>query len=215
MLVKPIIASAGNTTEFELVPAGVYLARCYKMIDIGTQQVASKKFGTKEIRQVILSWELLQDDDGGKVAMEDGRPFSISKTYTLSMNSKANLRKDLDSWRGVPFKDEEAEGFDITKLLDKFCKLQVVHNISDDKTYANLGTIMNTKKAVDGVNEIAGFSISDPDMAVFATLPEWLQTKIKESNEWTDDNGDDVYAAPGQSAPVDDNEIKLTDLPFN
>ena len=215
MLVKPIIASAGNTTEFELVPAGVYLARCYKMIDIGTQQVASKKFGTKEIRQVILSWELLQDDDGGKVAMEDGRPFSISKTYTLSMNSKANLRKDLDSWRGVPFKDEEAEGFDITKLLDKFCKLQVVHNISDDKTYANLGTIMNTKKAVEGVNEIAGFSISDPDMEVFGKLPEWLQTKIKESNEWTDDNGDDVNAAPGQSAPVDDNEIKLTDLPFN
>ena len=215
MSVKPIIASAGNTTEFELVPAGVYLARCYKMIDIGTQQVASKKFGTKEIRQVILSWELLQDDDGGKVAMEDGRPFSISKTYTLSMNSKANLRKDLDSWRGVPFKDEEAEGFDITKLLDKFCKLQVVHNISDDKTYANLGTIMNTKKAVEGVNEIAGFSISDPDMEVFGKLPEWLQTKIKESNEWTDDNGDDVNAAPGQSAPVDDNEIKLTDLPFN
>lgn len=214
MSVKPITASVGGGGDFELVPAGVYLARCYKMIDIGTQQVSSKKFGTKEIRQVILSWELLQDDDGAKVTMEDSRPFSISKTYTLSMNSKSNLRKDLDSWRGVPFKDSEAEGFDITKLLDKFCKLQVVHNVSGDKTYANVGSIMTTKKTVEAVNAVVGFSMSDPDMSAFNSFPEWLQNKIRESNEWQDDGTDDAEAAPSQSAPVDEDKIDIADLPF-
>lgn len=214
MSTKPITASVGGSGEFELVPAGVYLARCYKMIDIGTQTVTSKAFGSKDIRQVILSWELLQDDDGEKVTMEDGRPFSISKTYTLSMNSKANLRKDLDSWRGVPFKDAEADGFDITKLLDKFCKLQVVHNVSGDKTYANVGSIMTTKKSAEGVNEVVGFSMADPDMEVFGKLPEWLQNKIRESAEWTDDGQGDADAAPNQSAPIGEDKIDLKDIPF-
>ena len=67
MSVKPIKTSVGGGGDFELVPAGVYLARCYRMIDIGTQQVTSKKFGTKNVRQVMLYWELLQDDDGEKL----------------------------------------------------------------------------------------------------------------------------------------------------
>lgn len=214
MSVKPIKASVGGGGDFELVPAGVYLARCYRMIDIGTQQVTSKKFGTKNVRQVMLYWELLQDDDGEKVAMEDGRPFSISKTYTLSMNKKANLRQDLDAWRGVPFKDDEADGFDITKLLDKFCKIQVVHNVSGDKTYANVGSIMTTKKTAEAVNEIVGFSVADPDMEVFEKLPEWIKTKVQESAEWNDDGDDDPEAAPGQSAPVGEDKIDIKDVPF-
>lgn len=214
MSVKPIKASVGGGGDFELVPAGVYLARCYRMIDIGTQQVTSKKFGTKNVRQVMLYWELLQDDDGEKVAMEDGRPFSISKTYTLSMNKKANLRQDLDAWRGVPFKDDEADGFDITKLLDKFCKIQVVHNVSGDKTYANVGSIMTTKKTAEAVNEIVGFSVADPDMEVFEKLPEWIKTKVQESAEWNDDGDDDPEAAPGQSAPVEEDKIDIKDIPF-
>ncbi len=214
MSVKPITASVGGSGDFELVPAGVYLARCYKMVDMGTQKVVSKKFGTKEVRQVILYWELLQDDDGGKVAMEDGRPFSISKTYTLSMNSKANLRADLNSWRGVPFTDAEAEGFDITNLLDKYCKLQVVHNKSGDKVYANVGSIMTTKKTAEGVNEVVGFSISDPDMEVFAKLPEWLQGKIRESAEWDDDAEVDTETDAPAQAVADDGEIDIKDVPF-
>ncbi len=214
-MAKPIKAPVGGG-DFELVPAGVYLARCYKMIDIGTQSVTSKAFGTKEVRQVIISWELLQDDDGQAVAMEDGRPFSISKTYTLSMNSKATLRKDLDSWRGVPFKDAEAADFDITNLLDKFCKLQVVHNQSGDKTYANVGSIMTTKKTAKAVNEAVGFSMAEPDMEVFKALPEWLQNKIRESDEWNDDAEiDSETDAKGESkASEDDDKIDLSGVPF-
>ena len=95
------------------------------------------------------------------------------------MNKKANLRQDLDAWRGVPFKDDEADGFDITKLLDKFCKIQVVHNVSGDKTYANVGSIMTTKKTAEAVNEIVGFSVADPDMEVFEKPQSGLKLRFK------------------------------------
>lgn len=217
MSVKPITATAGNSEEFEQIPAGVYLARCYKMIDIGTQTTHSAKFGDKEVHQVIISWELLQDDDGKPVFMEDGkRIFSVSKKYTLSMNKKANMRKDLDSWRGIPFTEAEAAEFDITKLLGKFCKLQVVHNQTGDKTYSNVATLMNTKKEAPGVNDIVGFSIDEPDMAVFNELPQWLQDKIRESAEWDDDaEVDSETDAKATEAPTeDDGKIDIRDVPF-
>jgi len=215
MSIKPIRAKAGENQEFEQIPAGVYLARCYKMVDIGTQQTHSAKFGDKEVRQVILSWELLQDDDGKAVSMADGeRVFSVSKKYTLSMNKKSNMRKDLDSWRGVPFTDAEANDFDITKLLGQFCKLQVVHSTTGDKTYSNVATLMNTKKKVDGVNDIVGFSIEEPDMEVFNALPGWLQTKIRESNEWTDDAEVDEESDGSAVESAEQEEIDVSGLPF-
>lgn len=216
MSVKPIKAKAGGDTEFEQIPAGVYLARCYKMVDIGTQRIHTAKWGDKEVRQVIITWELLQDDDGKPVFMEDGKSvFSVSQKYTLSMNKKSNMRKDLDSWRGVPFTEEEAAEFDITKLLDKFCKLQVVHNKQGDKTYSNVNSIMNTSKTAKGVNEVVGFSIDDPDMEVFNKLPEWLQDKIRESAEWDDDaevDSETDASAIDQHAAEDTIDVK--DVPF-
>lgn len=215
MSIKPIKAKAGESKEFEQIPAGVYLARCYKMVDIGTQTTHSAKFGDKDVRQVILTWELLQDDDGKPVFMEDGKSvFSISKKYTLSMNKKANMRKDLDSWRGLPFTEAEANDFDITKLLGKFCKLQVTHSTTGDKTYSNVTTLMNTKKEAEGVNELVSFSMDDPDMEVFNTLPSWLQDKIKESAEWDDDVEVDAETDAAPVQPADDGKIDIKDVPF-
>lgn len=185
---KPLKTPPTKAGEFETVPAGVYLARCYKMIDLGTQTTDSPKFGRKSDRKILLYWELLQDDDGGEVFMADGeRRFSISNEYTWSMHRKANLRKTLDSWRGVPFTEEEANGFEISKLLGACCKLQVVHNQSGDRTYANVGTIMTTNKKPEGVNPLVTFSIEDPDMEVYESLPEWIKDKINAAPEFSGD----------------------------
>lgn len=224
MSIKPLKTPANKGGDFELVPAGVYLARCFKMIDLGTQTEESKKFGTKTARKIMLYWELLQDDDGNPVTMKDGRPFSISNTYTWSMHKKATLRSVLNAWRGEPFTEDEANEFEISKLLDKFCKLQVVHNKSGDKTYANVGTIMSTNKTAEGVNDLVSFSVDDPDMEVFESLPEWIQQKIEDSPEWDSEEPkadveiEDVEVKDGKTVPatqpegVDPKEIKK--LPF-
>ena len=211
-------ASAGG--DFEIAPEGVFLARCYKMVDVGTQ-TETGQFGTKENRKIYLYWELLETADGEKIRMEDGEtPFSIFNSYKLSMHPKANLRKHLDSWRGKKFTDEQAADFDITKLLDQFCLLQITHSTSKDgqKTYANVDGIMTTKKKVDGINEISSFSIEDPDMDVFNDLPDWLQSKIEDAPEWNETDDEDQPSAPAADAPAKKqlatDEIDVEDVPF-
>jgi hypothetical protein len=220
--VTPIKAPASAGGDFEIAPEGVFLARCYKMVDVGTQ-TETGQFGTKENRKIYLYWELLQTADGEEIKMENGEPFSIFNQYKLSMHPKANLRKHLDSWRGKKFTDEEAADFDVTKLLDKFCLLQITHSTSKDgqKTYANVDGIMTTKKKVDGVNEISSFSIENPDMEVFDALPEWLQQKIENAPEW-EESEEDEAEAPAAAAEttktakkdVKEDEIDIEDVPF-
>lgn len=206
-------ASAGG--DFEIAPEGVFLARCYKMVDVGTQ-TETGQFGTKENRKVYIYWELLETADGEKIRMEDGTtPFSIFNSYKLSMHQKANLRKHLDSWRGKKFTEEEAAEFDITKLLDKYCLLQITHTTSKDgqKTYANVDGIMTTKKKVEGINEISSFSIENPDMDVFNDLPDWLQSKIEDAPEWNETDDEDQPSEPAKKQLATD-EIDVEDVPF-
>jgi hypothetical protein len=216
--VTPIKAPASAGGDFEIAPEGVFLARCYKMVDVGTQ-TETGQFGTKENRKIYLYWELLQTADGDPVTMENGdQPFSIFNSYKLSMHPKANLRKHLDAWRGKKFTEEEAADFDVTKLLDKFCLLQITHSTSKDgqKTYANIDAIMSTKKTAPGVNEISSFNIEAPDMDVFNALPEWLQAKIEDAPEWddTDNTADAPAAAAVKKEDVQENEIDVADVPF-
>lgn len=206
--VTPLKTPPAPKGEFELVPAGVYLARCFKMIDLGTQKTEFKGVA-KDVRKILLYWELLRDDDGEAIFMADGeRVFTINKEYTWSMDPKANLRKDLDSWRGTPFTDAEADGFEITKLLGVFCKLQVIHKKSKDgqKTYANVGSLM-TSKITDGggANDLTSFSITEPNMVVFENLPDWLKDKIRAAAEWKVEGAE---VQNGKITPEGDIEIE-------
>lgn len=190
--VTPLKAPPITGGDFEQLPVGVFVARCFRQVDIGTQQTTWKNT-TKHVRQVILFFEILADDEDKPVRMSDGeRVFTINKTYTFSMNAKANLRQDLDAWRGKPFTDEEAGEFDLTELLDKYCLLQVVHSESNGKTWANIGTIMTTKKSPDAVNEVASFSALAPNMEIFEALPDWIKDKVRAAGEW-----DEAYEKGG------------------
>lgn len=201
-MLQPIKAKA-NDNEYEITPAGVYLARCFRMVDVGTHQVTGQ-YGTNNVRQVVLAWELLADGDGNKVSTSDGNNYEINKFYTLSMHPKAGLRKDLESWRGKPFTSEEADDFDVTKLLDKYCLLQISHNKSGEKTYANIQSIMSTSKTAKSDTPITAYSVESNDAEEWAKLPEWLQKKCIASQEY---NGDGLIVE-------DDDEIELDGVPF-
>lgn len=212
MSVKPIKAPAINSEEFELVPAGVYLARCYRMVDLGTHSIEGQ-YGTKDTHQVLISWELLKNDEDEPVFMNDGKTvFSVNKKYTLSMHKKSNLRSDLDSWRGIPFTEEEASEFDITNLLDKFCKIQVMHNTNGDKTYANVQNIMPTRKTAEAVNKVHSFSLQDRDMEVFEGLSEYVKNQITTSHEWKGAQNEENVDQTIEDS--EDKPIDLSEIPF-
>lgn len=179
------VSSSGGG-DFELVPAGLYVARCYRIIDLGTQ-TTNWMGKEKQSKKVMLSWELLDDD----VRMKDGRPFAVHKNYTASLGEKATLRADLESWRNKKFTDAELESFDLKNVLGAYCQIQVVHD--EEGKYANVQSIVTYKPPKDAqggsiwpepVNPDLAFDIDEPDMEIFNSLSDNMKQKIVGAPEW-------------------------------
>lgn len=204
------VKSSGNG-DFETVPEGAYTARCIKVIDLGTQTTTGQ-YGTKHQKQVMVTWELLDDE----IKMQDGRPFAATQFYTASLHEKAKLRKDLEAWRGKKFNDAELEGFDLKNVLGTYCMLQIVH--SQDGQYANVNAIMSYRGTKpEGVNSTMAFDISNPDMDVFNALSDKMKAKITSTPEWAereqvlDTMDDEPDGAPEEEMPADFLQDENTD----
>jgi hypothetical protein len=184
-----IVENTGG--DFERCPPGMHLARCYRIIDLGTQK-KEYKGQVKFMRQVMIGWEILGTDDNGQpLRMKDGRPFAIFRNYTLAWNDKANLRIHLQSWRGKPFSQEELRRFDLKNVLGAFCMLNVIEREGQNGTvHSNISGVT----PVPGMIKQAGlpppvnanqiFTIANPDMEVFNSLSDNLKNKITGSPEW-------------------------------
>lgn len=117
-----IIAKEEKT--YEPIPTGMQQAVCAMVCDIGTHE--GEYQGKPNTRhQVIVIWELDEKKTEGDFA---GQPFQVSKFYTTSLGEKANLRKDLESWRGQPFTPEELKGFDLENLVGANCFLNLIQD---------------------------------------------------------------------------------------
>lgn len=203
------IIAENKPVETVLIPAGNHIARCYAMVEIGTVKEDKGPYMGKELHKVRIGWETPHEcHDFGKGL----QPFSIHKEFTLSMYDKATLRKYLESWRGKPFTEEEAEKFDITKLLGKPCMLNIIHakSKSSGKIYADISSIATLPKVIecpDQVNATVELSFDNWKQHVFDALPDFVKEKIKKSKEYA------AITAPGHTETPQANGID-EDLPF-
>ena len=188
--------------NFERCPPGMHLSRCYRIVDLGTQK--SEYLGqVKFLHKIMLAWEVFCTDDAGKpVFMKDGRPFGIFKNYTLSWAEKANMRIDLQSWRGRPFTQEEQKKFDLKNVLGAFCMLNIIERAGQNgNTYSNVDSITPVPGVIkqaglpEGVNKAEIFNLAEPDMALFNSFSDNLKKKIEASPEWSKTDGGTVSAA--------------------
>lgn len=175
-----LTVSAENSGTFELPPAGAVAARCCRVIDLGSQE-STFEGKTSLKRKVLLSWELAE-------LRSDGSPFTISRRFGLSLHENSALRAFLQAWRGRPFSDEELAGFDLRKLINAPCLLNIAHTTRSGKDYANILSISPLPKGMTAP-ELATpavlFDIDDPDAAdTLETLSEGLQATITGSPEW-------------------------------
>lgn len=171
--------------NFEQTPAGTFMARCYRFIDLGSHEQTYQGESKGLKRLVMIGFELPTE------LMEDGRPFSIHKRYTWSTHEKANMRKDLESWRGAKFNDHDfgPDGFDVRNLLGVPATLTIVHSESDGKNYSNIASIGKAMKGVaipDPINVQVYLSLEPQafDRAVFDGLSDKLKAFIAESPEY-------------------------------
>lgn len=175
-----IIATDKGGGDFKPVPAGTHVGICVLVADMGIQ--AGGKF--KPTRKIYLRWELpgeqieWTDRDGKK----HSGPMVIGKQYTLSLSEKANLRADLESWRGRMFTEVELKGFDVVNVLGKPCLIGVTHNTVGTKTYANISAVMGLPKGTPvptAHNKPVSYSPDEHDQSIFDGLPQWIQEAIQ------------------------------------
>lgn len=207
-----LIAKDNPGGGFTPVPPGSHVARCYRIIDLGTQRTEYKG-DVKLQHKIMVQFEVHSEDDHGvPLTTDKGEPMSISKNYTLSLSDKATLRHDLESWRGRQFTEEELRGFELKNVLGAWAMITVVRSQgADGKSYtniANVNPIPKTMKASlpDGFNEAKMFTLNDPDMLMFETFGQKLKEKIKSAPEWTQDK-----PAKTGAHPFEDME---DDIPF-
>jgi hypothetical protein len=214
-----LIAKEGESS-FTPVPPGMHLARCYRVVDLGTQK--SEYLGTiKHLNKVMLQFEVHGEDEAGKpIVTAKNEPMTISKNFTLSLAEKATLRKDLQTWRGREFTPEELRGFELKNVLGAWAMISVIKTTGNNgKEYTNIAAIMQVPPQVkkaglpEGHNKLGIFSIEEPDMEMFESFSDGLKAKIQGSPEWQAREGQQ-YAkneSASKSSGFDDLD---DDIPF-
>lgn len=175
---------------------GSHIARCFAIIDLGTQQ---HSFGGEvwSSRDVRISFELPNERMTGKYNAElKGKPFASSVTLKQSLHPSSKMRKLLKSWRGRDFSKDELTTFEPKKLLGVPCRLTLV--ASPDGQYVDIDSIAplgKGEKCPKQVNPSVYFSLDPEEFSfdVFNTLGEKTRDKIAGSPEFKalEDGGSD------------------------
>ena len=187
-----MIPPTTNAVKRKPAPAGLQLARCVQVIDLGTQPAGKHT----PRRKVLLGFELPRCPR--ETADDTQECYIVWENFTLTLYEKGRLRPFVEAWLGKKLTPSEVATFDLKSLLGKVCQLLLVHNESDGTTYANIQTIVpaDSDGFPDQQNENKYFFINDFDREVFETFGDSLQSKIKRSPEYQAKVGgvDEVFA---------------------
>ena len=212
-----VAKTEGGSSNFIPVPTGMHLARCYRIIDLGTQE-STYMGNVKQLHKVMFQFEVHSEDaQGNPTVTSKGDPMTVSKNFTLTLADKSTLRKDLQTWRGKDFAPEELKGFELKNVLGQWAMLSVVETQNNGNTYTNIATInpvpssMKKNGLPEGKNELKLFSIDDADLELFESFSDNLKTKIRQSPEWERLHGGPSTGNSASSANFDD---MADDLPF-
>jgi hypothetical protein len=185
-----MFVSDAENKQYPICPSGTHFARCWQIIDLGTQKGTYD--GKPTIRRMIrIAFEIPSEP------MEDGRPFSVDREYNFTMSPKGSLRPDLEAWRGKEFTDDDFDPgnpkrFNIKNLLGVGATIAVIHTqgVKDPtRTYAKIKSISALPKGSQlsaAVNKPVFLSMfgDNWDQALFDSLPEWTRNKIATSPEY-------------------------------
>ena len=213
-----LIAKDSGGGSFTPVAPGMHLARCYRIVDMGTQKTDFQG-QVKHLQKVMLQFEVHgEDEDGKPLVTAKGEPMSISKNFTLSLAEKATLRLDLQAWRGRPFTADELRGFELKNVLGVWAMITAARALGKNgKEFTNIVSInpvpVTIKRAglPEGFNKLSSFDIDKPDMELFETFGNGLREKISSSPEWRARHQPPVSMPSSSGTGFDDMD---SDIPF-
>jgi hypothetical protein len=106
------------------------------------------------------------------------------------MGPKANLRKMIDSWGGEPLTKEEAETFNIAKLIGAPALVNVIIRKSakqnDYTDIVGVTPVPEGMEAKEAVSDPIYFNIDKKpfQQATFDSLPKFIKDKIEKTDEY-------------------------------
>jgi len=202
----PLVVPKNESSNYERCPEGNHVAVCCAVVDLGRHEETFENKPVGLRRKLRVVWEIIDE------AQSDGKPFRITKTYTISMSEKASFRKDLESWRGQKFTEEELGTWEIRRILSVGCMLNILHSEpKDGKVYANVQTVARLPKGMKApaTSEPHIYFSLEPDEfdpLVFESLPNKWKEEIRKSPE---------FRELASAVDVDGKPVNMTaDTPF-
>lgn len=168
--------------------AGTYPARLVQVIDLGLQPQRPYQGQPKPPKHCIMTTYELNDefmlDENGEA--DEDKPLWVSEDLPMNPLS-SDLAKSTKRYLALD-PDENHEG-DWSAVISEAVNVTIVLNTSGDRVYQNIAST-SVMRAKDKArleplkNEPKVFDLSEPDLAVFTSLPEWVQEKIKSNLEF-------------------------------
>lgn len=141
-----IYVSDNGGGAFTPHPVGLHQMVCCDVIDKGVEDTP---YGPK--KKVVIVWESVETND-------KGQRMTVRQKYTASLNEKAKLRHDLESWRGRAFTTDELRLFDLENLIGANAMVNVVHRPdSKGKTWANVASLAPKMKQLPAFTASADY----------------------------------------------------------
>ena len=182
-----------ESNEFENAPQGQYVGTIHKIVDKGTQPKIFKGQHTGDARQLLISFELT-DLTNPSVKTKEGTPYSIATSVNISSSGRSTFVKIIKSAFGLAEYErmlESGEEIKISDLIGKSIFLAVKHNVSGEKTYANVDnqSISQVQPGVqipELVNEKTFLSLEAEEFKpeLYESLSEKMREIIAKSPEY-------------------------------
>jgi hypothetical protein len=183
-----IIVKEGVVYDREVPSAGPVQAVAFKVFDVGIQ---ASSFG--EAHKILIVWEIVTRYTKGD--FKDKRML-VNKLYTASLGTKANLRKDLEQWKGKPFNEFELKGFDIERLVGVNCLINIVLESKGENTYANVGSIMGLPEGM------AKITCECPPDWIPGRVKKLMETQIPQADPDTDAVANKAWGETAKKEPA-------------
>lgn len=194
---KRVKQSSRTSLKSPVLEADTYPARLVQVLDLGKQQ---NYFDKEKINhEIMLTYELVTEhclDENDQPVTDKPRwlseninmvdlpeNMSVSQIYTDQFKSKSKLVQ-----RCRAFDPKGSLDFDLSEMVNMPCALTVIQRKKKDGDLTNaIGGVTAPMKGLqidDLANPPKVFSLEEPDLEIFGSLPDWLQDKIKGNLEF-------------------------------
>lgn len=183
--IKEMKSSGGSSNRAEPLEPGSYPARVVQIIDLGVQASPPNSAYPKPPQHMIsVTYELCDEflkDEAGEDLKD--KPRWVSEDFNLMPLDK-DLATSTKRYKALDPNDT-CDG-DITRLIGCCGMVSIVQRKSRDglKVYNNVAGVAPVRaKAAATMPELVNggkvFVLSEPDLDVFNSLPDFLKEKIK------------------------------------